>query len=120
MRSKPCLTSADLHAMADACRAEAELINVQATIAIVDDGGRLFYLERMDHAMPMTTKIATQKAQSASVSRRPPKFWQERAAASAVFLRLPEILPIQGGVPILLNDDCVGAIGVSGGKGDED
>jgi uncharacterized protein GlcG (DUF336 family) len=120
MRKKPVLTSEDLHKIAAACRAEADGIGIKVTFCVVDDGGRLWFLERMDGVAPMSTEIATLKARSASVSRRPSGAWQERVSGEIAFLKLPEIFPVKGGVPVLIEGECCGGIGVSGGTGEQD
>jgi uncharacterized protein GlcG (DUF336 family) len=120
MRKKPALTSEDLHKMAAACRAEAEKVGIKVTFCVVDDGGRLWYLERMDGVAPMSTEIATLKAKSASVSRRPSGVWHERVTNEPAFLKLPEVFPVKGGLPILSDGECCGGIGVSGGTGEQD
>src|SRR3954470_1635846 len=120
MRTKPCLTTADVHKMMTACKAEAAKNKWNVTIAIVDDAGFLLNLERMDGAGPMTAEVAVGKATTAAVSRRSTKFWEERVKERPSFLRFPDNLPIQGGVPIMYQGDCVGAIGVSGVQSHED
>jgi glc operon protein GlcG len=120
MRSKPCLTSAEIHAMAAACRAEAERIGINVTIAIVDDGANLLYLERLDGAKVMSIEIATQKACTSAISHRPTATFAQRVEQSVAFLRVPGILPLQGGLPILAGDQCAGGVGVSGGSGEQD
>ena len=121
MRSKPCLTNEDALAMAAAAKTEAQKNGWRMTIAIVDDGGRPWYLERMDGAMPMTTEVALAKARTSSVSQRPTKVWQDRVADGATqFLTFSEIFPVQGGVPILVDGLCIGAIAASGATGAED
>jgi uncharacterized protein GlcG (DUF336 family) len=120
MRSRPALTASDVHKMAAACKAEAEKNKWNVTIAIVDDAGHLLYLERLDGAGPMTAEVATSKASTAAIWRRPTKFWEDRVKDRPVFLKFPGNLPIQGGVPIMYQGDCVGAIGVSGVQSHED
>lgn len=120
MRSKPILTSAETHAMAAASRAEAERIGINVTIAIVDDGANLLYLERLDGAKVMSIEIATQKACTSAISHRPTATFVQRVEQSVTFLRVPGILPLQGGMPILAGEQCVGGVGVSGGSGEQD
>jgi glc operon protein GlcG len=120
MRSRPALTASDVHKMAAACKAEAEKNKWNVTIAVVDDAGHLLYLERLDGAGPMTAEVATSKASTAAIWRRPTKFWEDRVKERPVFLKFPGNLPIQGGVPIMYQSDCVGAIGVSGVQSHED
>ena len=100
--------------MAAACKAEAEKNKWNVTIAIVDDAGFLLYLERMDGAMGPTTEVALGKAKTSAVTRRPTKFWEDRVNERPVFINFPGILQIQGGLPVMHQGECVGAIGVSG------
>lgn len=120
MRSKQCLTSAEIHAIAAACRTEAERIGINVTVAIVDDGAHLLYLERLNGAKVMSIEIATQKACTSAISHRPTATFAERAEKSVTFLRVPGILPLQGGLPILAGNECLGGVGVSGGSGEQD
>jgi glc operon protein GlcG len=103
-----------------ACKAEAAKNKWNVTIAIVDDAGFLLNLERMDGAGPMTAEVAVGKATTAAVSRRSTKFWEERVKERPSFLRFPDNLPIQGGVPVMYQGECVGGIGVSGVQSHED
>jgi glc operon protein GlcG len=120
MRSKPALTAADVHEMMAACRDEAAKNKWSVTIAVVDDAGYVVHLERLDGAGPMTAEVAASKARTAAVTRRPTKMWEDLVKDRPVFLKFPENLPIQGGVPIMYQGDCVGAIGVSGVQSHQD
>ena len=120
MRKKPCLTLADCRAVAAACEAEAMRNDWHMTIAIVNDGGHLLMLSRMDGAAPVTAQIATEKARSAAVSRRPTKVHEDRIAAGRMALLNMPLLPVQGGVPIVVQGECAGAVGVSGAQSHED
>jgi glc operon protein GlcG len=120
MRSKPCLTSADGHKMMAACKAEAEKNNWKVSIAIVDDAGALLLLERMDGAGPTTPEVAHGKARTAALTKQPSKVWEERVKERPAFLNFPAGLAIWGGVPIMYQNECVGAIGVSGVQSQED
>ena len=120
MRSKPALTSSDVQKMAAACKAEAAKNKWNVTIAIVDDAGYLLYIERMDGAGPLTAEIAAGKAHSAAVSRRPTKFWEDRIKERPAFMKAPVSTPFQGGLPVMHQGECVGAIGVSGVQSHED
>jgi len=120
MRNKPALTAADVQKMVAACKAEAAKNKWNVTIAVADDAGSLLYLERLDGAGPMTADVAAGKARTAAVTRRPTKFWEDRVKERPVFLKFPDNLPIQGGVPIVYQGECVGAIGVSGVQSHED
>ena len=120
MRNKPALTAADVQQMAAACRAEAEKNKWNVTIAVVDDAGFLLYLERLEGAGPMTAEVATAKARTAAVTRRPTKVWEDLIKDRPAMMKFPDNLPIQGGVPILYQNECVGAIGVSGVQSQQD
>jgi uncharacterized protein GlcG (DUF336 family) len=120
MRTKPALTASDVHQMAAACRTEAEKNKWNVTFAIVDDAGFLLYLERLDGAGPMTAEVAALKARTAAVTRRPTKVWEDLVKDRPVMMKFPDNMPIQGGVPIMAQGDCVGAIGVSGVQSQQD
>lgn len=120
MRSKPALTSTEIHALAAACRTEAEKIGINVTVAVVDDGAHLLYLERLNGAKIMSIEIATQKARTSAISHRPTKTFAERVETSISFLVVPGILPLGGGLPILAGDQCLGGVGVSGGSAEQD
>ena len=120
MRNRPTLTAADVQKMVAACRGEAQKNKWSVTVAVVDDAGFLLYLERMDGVGPMTAQVAAGKARTAAITRRPTKFWQDRVNEAPAFAKFPDNLPIQGGVPIMYQGDCVGAIGVSGVQSHED
>jgi len=120
MRNRPALTAADVQKMMAACKAEAAKNKWNVSIAVVDDGGFPLHLERLDGAGPMTAGVAIGKASTAAVTRRPTKFWEDRVKERPVFLKFPDNLPIQGGVPIMYQNECVGAIGVSGVQSHED
>ncbi len=120
MRNRPALTASDTQKMVAASRAEATKNKWNVSIAVVDDAGYLLHLERLDGAGPMTAEVAAGKARTAAVTRRPTKFWEDRVKERPVFLKFPDNLPIQGGVPIMYQGECVGAIGVSGVQSHED
>jgi glc operon protein GlcG len=120
MRNKPCLTSSDAQKMMAACKAEAAKNKWSVTIAIVDDGGVLLQLERLDGASATTPEVAIGKARMAALTRRPSKLMEDRVKDRPVFLKFPAGLPIQGGLPIVYEGECVGAIGVSGVQSQED
>ncbi len=120
MRMKPSLTSADVKRMMSASLAEAEKNKWQVTVAIVDDGGFMLALDRMDGAAVTTAEVAVGKARTAALTRRPSKFFEDRVKDRPGFLSFPAGLFIQGALPILHQDECVGAIGVSGVQSFED
>jgi glc operon protein GlcG len=120
MRTKPCLTSADVKKMMAACLAEAEKNSWKVAIAIVDDGGFLLHLDRMDGTAVTTAEVATGKARTSALTRRPSKDFEERVKERPAFLMFPAGLLVQGAVPIIYDNECVGAIGVSGVQSFED
>jgi glc operon protein GlcG len=120
MRNRPTLTAADVQKMVAACKNEATKNKWSVSIAVVDDGGYLLYLERLDGAGPVTAEVATEKAVTSARTRRPSKFWEDRIKERPSFLKFPGVLPLQGGVPVMYQNECVGAIGVSGVQSHED
>ena len=121
MRTRPALTSADVQKMMTACKAEAQKNKWPVTIAIVDDSGAALLLDRMDGAGPISAKVAMDKALTSALTRRPTKFWEDRAKERPGFVTFPTPgVMFQGGVPIVHQGECVGAIGVSGVQSHED
>lgn len=120
MRNRPALTASDVQKMVTACKSEAIKNKWSVSIAVVDDGGYLLYLERLDGAGPVTAEVATEKAVTAARTRRPTKFWEDRIKERPSFMKFPGVLPLQGGVPVMYQNECVGAIGVSGVQSHED
>jgi uncharacterized protein GlcG (DUF336 family) len=120
MRNKPTLTASDVQKMVAACKSEAAKNKWSVSIAVVDDAGYLLYLERLDGAGPVTADVATEKAVTAARTRRPTKFWEDRLKERPAFMKFPGVLPLQGGVPVMYQNECVGAIGVSGVQSHED
>ena len=120
MRTKPCLTLEDCRKIGAAAQAEARKNNWIVVVSILDDGGHLLWLERMDGTSPFNAQVAVEKGRSAAVSRRTTKNWEDRIAAGRnAVLNMP-VLPVQGGVPIMVGGECVGAVGVSGVQSHED
>ena len=120
MKTKPILTAEDCDRIYAACRDEAVKNKWNVTVAIVDDGGHVLLLKRMDGAAPVTAEIAEQKSRSAAIARRSTKVTEDRIAAGRIaLLRMPP-LPVQGGLPIMVRGECVGGIGVSGVQSHED
>lgn len=120
MKTKPCLTLEDCKKIGAVCEAEARKNKWNVVIAVLDDGGHLLWLERMDGATPFNAQVAVEKGRSAAVSRRTTKNWEDRIAAGRnAVLNMP-VLPVQGGVPIMIQGECVGAVGVSGVQSHED
>ncbi len=114
------LTLDDCRAISAASEGEAKKNKWDVCIAILDDGGHLLHLVRMDGATPANARIAVEKGRTAAESRRSSGNWQERVKARPEMLKMPGILPVQGGVPIVAEGTCVGAVGVSGVQSHED
>jgi len=91
-------------------------------IVLVDSGGRLVYLERIDETQHGSVEVATQKAQSAVAYKRPTKAFEDAVITNGrtVVLNLPGAMPIEGGIPLVVDGKIVGAIGVSGVTSQQD
>ncbi|QAZ38282.1 hypothetical protein C1M51_01985 [Methylibium sp. Pch-M] len=122
MQTKPVLSLEDVKRIAAAAEAEALAHQWPVTIAIVDDGGHLLWLQRLDGAAPVSAHIAPAKAHTAALGRRESRVYEEVINQGRTsFLSAPTIAGLlEGGVPILLQGQCVGAVGVSGVKSNED
>ncbi|TAN53491.1 MAG: heme-binding protein [Betaproteobacteria bacterium] len=121
MKTRPELTLSDCERIAAAAVAEARKHQWNVAIAILDDGGHLLHFLRLDGATPANAAIALEKARTAALSRRTSGSWEERVKAGrTAMLKMPGILPVQGGVPILVEGTCIGAVGVSGVQSHED
>jgi uncharacterized protein GlcG (DUF336 family) len=122
MKTKSVLESADIKAIAAAAEAEALANQWAVTIAIVDDGGHLLHLNRLDGAPPVSAHIAPAKAHTAALGRRESKVYEDVINGGRTsFLSAPAIAGmLEGGVPILVDGQCIGAVGVSGVKSNED
>ncbi|HVY20290.1 MAG TPA: heme-binding protein [Bauldia sp.] len=120
MRTRPQLQSSDAKRLMDACRSEAQKMKLTVSIAIVDDNGIPLLIERMDGAGPLSVEAAFGKAKASALTRRPTKFWEDRIKERPAFIGFPGGLMIQGALPIMHRDECVGAIGVSGAQSGED
>ncbi len=122
MNSKPVLSIADVDAMLAAARAHATTKGWAVTISIVDDGGHLLGLARLDGAAPVSAHIAPAKAHTAALGQRDSAAYEKMINDGRVaFLSAPHIAGmLGGGVPITVERHVVGAIGVSGAKPEED
>ena len=122
MKSKAFLDLADVKLIAAAAEAEAVKNNWAVTIAIVDDGGHLLHLQRLDGAPPVSSHIAPSKAHTAALGRRESKVYEDVINGGRMsFLSAPFIHGmLEGGVPIMKDGHCLGAVGVSGVKSNED
>lgn len=122
MKNKPSLQIEDARRIAQAAEAEALAHQWAVAIAIVDDGGHLLWLQRLDGAAPISAQIAPAKARTAALGRRESKVYEDMINQGRVsFLSAPTLEGmLEGGVPIVVDGQCVGAVGVSGVKSTED
>ena len=121
MKSRPMLTLEDCRKISAAAEAEAKKNNWDVAIAILDDGGHLLHLIRMDGASPFNARTAVAKGKTAAESRRSSLVWEERIKAGRTStLGMPGIIPVQGGLPIVVEGAYVGGVGVSGVQSHED
>jgi glc operon protein GlcG len=103
--------------------AEAAKNNWTMAVAVVDNGGNLVYYEKMDNTQLGSATVAIDKARSAALFKRPTKAFQDALAAGGDglrILRLQGAVPVEGGIPLVVEGKIVGAIGVSGGTSAQD
>jgi uncharacterized protein GlcG (DUF336 family) len=122
MQSKQFMTLADVKKIAAAAEAEAIANKWPVSIAIVDDGGHLLWQQRLDGAAPLSSHIAPAKARTAALGQRETKIYEDIINNGRFsFLSAPHIEGLlEGGVPVMVDGHCVGAVGVSGVKSIED
>ena len=122
MKTSSVLELADIKKIAAAAEAEAVKNNWNVTIAIVDGGGHLLWLQRLDGTSPVSAHIAPSKARTAALGWRESRLYEEMInGGRASFLSAPSIDGLlEGGVPIMKDGLCLGAVGVSGVKSTED
>lgn len=121
MHTKPVLSSADATRILDAARAEAERHQWAVSIAVVDDGGHPLASLRLDGCAPIGAYIALEKARTSALGRRESKQYEDMInAGRTAFLSAPLSGTLEGGVPVIVDGQVAGAIGVSGVKSDQD
>ena len=121
LATKKALTLDAARQIAAASEAEAKKNNWTMVIAIHDDGGNLIYLARMDETQVGSVQVAQDKARSAVLFKRPTKAFEEVVAGGrTAILRLNGAVPIEGGLPLLVDGKVIGSIGVSGGTSPQD
>lgn len=119
--TKKTLTLAAAKEIAAAAEAEALKNKWNVVIAILDDGGHLLYLQRMDETQIGSVEVAQEKARSAVKFKRPTKAFEDALAGGRMaIMTLPGALPVEGGVPLMLDGRLIGAIGVSGVTSQQD
>jgi glc operon protein GlcG len=121
VKSRVALDAEDVQTVLDAAKAEAVKNGWVVSIAVVDDGGHALGFLRLTDAAPISAQIAFGKARTAAISRRESKFYEDVVKnGRTAFLSVSELTTLEGGVPILIGGQCVGAVGVSGVKSDQD
>ncbi|AMO99754.1 hypothetical protein CAter282_1881 [Collimonas arenae] len=122
MKSKHVLTLDDVKKIAAAAEAEALANRWAVTISIVDDGGHLLWLQRLDGAAPISAHIAPAKAKTAALGQRESKIYEDMINNGRFsFITAPNLEGLlEGGVPIVVDGQYLGAVGVSGVKSAED
>ena len=120
MRMKPAITLDDAKKMLAAAEAEATRNGWEVVIAILNDGGRIVAVHRMDGARPGNDGFALAKANTSAMTCRPSAVWERRVEGEhKAYMTFP-MMTVQGGLPIIIDGDLIGAIGVSGVKSDQD
>jgi uncharacterized protein GlcG (DUF336 family) len=121
MKTKAVLSAQDVQTILAAAQKHAHEHKWAVTISVVDDGGHLLGLVRLDGAAPISAQISPAKARTAALGRRESKGYEEVINQGRyAFLSVPLEGMLEGGVPIVVNNDVVGAVGVSGVKSSED
>jgi glc operon protein GlcG len=122
MHQKHVLELDDVKRIAAAAEAEALAHQWSVTIAIVDDGGHLLWLQRLNGAPPVSAHIAPAKARTSALGRRESKIYEDIVNQGRVaFLSAPELEGLlEGGVPVMVAGQCIGAVGVSGVQSAQD
>ncbi|MGV3493397.1 MAG: GlcG/HbpS family heme-binding protein [Ramlibacter sp.] len=122
MKTRSVLELADIKAIAAAAEKEALANQWAVSIAVVDEGGHLLWLQRLDGAPAISAQIAPAKARTAALGRRESRLYEEVINGGRVsFLSAPGLDGLlEGGVPVMKDGECIGAVGVSGVKSSED
>lgn len=121
MHHKAVLSQTEVTRIINAARAEAQHNGWAVAIAVVDDGGHPLALERLDGCAPIGAYIATEKARTSALGRRESKGYEEMVnGGRSAFLSAPLLTSLEGGVPILVEGQVIGAVGVSGVKAEQD
>ena len=122
MKTKPVLTLADVKTILEAAQAHAVANKWAVTITVVDDGGHVLGMHRLDGAAPFSAEISPAKARTAALGQRETKVYEDIINQGRVaFLSAPALKGmLEGGVPVIVDGQVVGAVGVSGVKSTED
>jgi glc operon protein GlcG len=121
VKSRVALEANDVQAALDAARTEAVKNGWVVSIALVDDGGHLLGFIRLTDAAPLSAQISVGKARTAALARRESKIYEDVVKnGRTAFLSVSDLTMLEGGVPVIVGGHCVGALGVSGVKSDQD
>ncbi|MEP7353406.1 MAG: heme-binding protein [Acidobacteriota bacterium] len=121
LATKKCLTIAAAKRIAAAALAECVKNDWKMFISIIDDGGNLMYLERVDGAQLGSQQVSVEKGRSALLFKRPTKALEEAVAGGrTVIMKISNAIPVEGGLPLYLDGEIIGAIGISGGTSPQD
>ena len=121
MQHKAVLGQSEVSQIIQAARREAQQQGWAVAIAVVDDGGHPLAMERLDGCAPIGAYIATEKARSAAIGRRETKGYEDMVnGGRTAFVSAPLLTSLEGGVPLLVNGQVIGAVGVSGVKAEQD
>lgn len=121
MQTKPVLSIAEITRILDAARTEAEQNKWPVAIALVDDGGNLLGLLRLDGCAPIGSDMAIGKARTSALGRRESRLYEEMInGGRTAFVSAPLTAALEGGVPVIVDGQVAGAVGVSGVKPGED
>jgi glc operon protein GlcG len=121
MNRKAVLSQTEVGQILTAARAEAQANQWAVTIVVVDDGGHPLALERLDGCAPGSAYIATEKARTSALGRRESKSYEDMVNGGRyAFLSAPLLTSLEGGVPIIVDGQVIGAVGVSGVKAEQD
>ena len=121
MQTKPVLTLDDVNAILDAAQREAQANDWAVTVAVADDGGHLLGLRRLDGAPPFSADVATEKARNAAIGRKETQVFEDMINnGRTAFVTAPMQALLAGGVPVLVDGQVAGSVGISGVKPDQD
>lgn len=121
MQTKPVLTLDDVNAILDAAQKEAQTNGWAVTVAVADDGGHLLGLRRLDGAPPFSADVATEKARNAAIGRKETQVFEDMINnGRTAFVTAPMQALLAGGVPVLVDGQVAGSVGISGVKPDQD
>ncbi|MEX6677637.1 heme-binding protein [Pseudomonas sp. W2Oct36] len=121
MKTKSVLTQTEVTQILAAARTEAQNNGWAVSIAVTDDGGHLLGFERLDGCAPIGGYIAIEKARTSALGRRESKGYEEMVnGGRTAFVTAPLLTSLEGGVPVIIDGETIGAVGVSGVKADQD